>query len=60
MARTLDGMFTKSGSLWSRSVRNVRLLMRIVAQMIDYFTKGTRVRRSYRAKESRGEVHWLD
>ncbi len=60
MARTLDGMFTKSGSFWSRCVRNVRLLMRIVAQTIDYFIRGTRVRRSYRARESRGEVHWLD
>lgn len=60
MARTLDGMFTTSGSVWSRLARNVRLFLRIAAQLIDYSVNGTRIRRSYRAKEARGDVYWLD
>ena len=60
MARTLDGMYTTRGSLWSRLMRNVRLLLRIGTQMFDYFVTGARIRREYRRRKARGEVYWLD
>ncbi len=58
--RTLDGKFTTSTSIWSRMWRDIRLLARLGTQIIQYWTEGTRIRRSYRKKDAKGEVHWLD
>ena len=58
--RTLDGNFSKKTSLWSRLLRDVRLLARLGKQALGYAVTGGRVRRKYRAKQARGEVFWLD
>ena len=58
--RTIDGKFTTSTSIWSRVWRDARLLVRLGKQIIQYWTVGFRIRRSYRKKEARGEVFWLD
>lgn len=58
--RTIDGKFTTSTSAWSRVWRDVRLLGHLGRQIVQYWTKGSRIRRSYRRKDDRGEVYWLD
>ena len=58
--RTIDGKFTTSTSVWSRVWRDVRLLVRLGKQIMQYWTAGSRIRRSYRKREARGKVFWLD
>ena len=58
--RTIDGQLIKSSSLWSRWLRDVRLLWRIGQMLFAYLVVGRRIRQAYRAKESQGEVYWVD
>jgi hypothetical protein len=58
--RTLDERNTRSFSIRARLVRDGKLLLRLALMMLDYFTRGARVRRKYREAEARGETYWLD
>ena len=58
--RTLDEQNTRSFSLWARARRNVKLLLRIGRMVKGYFTTGATIRRSYREKERRGEIYYVD
>ena len=58
--RTIDGKFTTRTSVWSRVWRDVLLLTRLGRQIVQYWAEGSRIRRSYRRKEARDEVYWLD
>jgi hypothetical protein len=40
--------------------RDLVLLWRIAAMVLDYWLAGGRLRREYRRREARGEVLWLD
>lgn len=52
--RTLD---SRGGSTLGR---DLRLLLRMGAMVIGYWTVGARLRRAYRRCQARGEVLWLD
>ncbi len=53
--RTLTAV-APNPTLW----RDVRLLWRIAAMLVQYWVQGGRLRREYRRREARGEVLWLD
>ncbi len=58
--RTLDEQNTQSFSLLARALRNLKLLWRIATMAADYFRTGGAIRRSYREKERRGEIYYVD
>ncbi len=58
--RTLDEQNTRSFSLWARTQRNAKLLLRLAKMMKAYFTTGASIRRRYRERERRGEIYYLD
>ncbi len=58
--RTLDEQNTQSFSLFARAWRNLKLLWRIASMAADYFRTGGAIRRSYREKERRGEIYYVD
>ncbi|NJN83324.1 MAG: hypothetical protein HC802_14270 [Caldilineaceae bacterium] len=58
--RTIDGQKIKGNSLWSRFVRDVRLLWRIGQMLFAYLVAGRRIRRVYQEKAARGEIYWVD
>lgn len=58
--RTLDEQNTRSFSLWARTQRNAKLLLRLAKMMKAYFTTGASIRRRYRERERRGKIYYLD
>jgi hypothetical protein len=58
--RTIDQRFTRDTSFWQRLGRDVRLLWRMAQMLYAYLIIGRRIRQSYRAKEARGDVFWVD
>ncbi|HIG46213.1 MAG TPA: hypothetical protein EYQ20_07245 [candidate division Zixibacteria bacterium] len=58
--RTIDEQAIKSTSFRQRILRDGRLLLRIAHMLYAYLIGGRRIRRVYRAKESRGEVFLVD
>lgn len=58
--RTLDEQNTRSFSFSARAARNAKLLLRLAKMVKGYFTTGASIRRSYREKERRGEVYYVD
>ena len=53
--RTLDTTATQSALR-----RDLRLLLRLAAMLVQYGTTGARQRRAYRRCAARGEVFWVD
>jgi hypothetical protein len=58
--RTIDEQAIKSTSFRQGILRDGRLLLRIAHMLYSYLVGGRRIRRAYRAKESRGEVFLVD
>ncbi len=58
--RTIDQNSVSNVSFLAALARNGRLLLRLASMVLDYWTVGTRVRRSYRDRESKGDMYWLD
>lgn len=58
--RTLDQEFTTNASRVELLRRDLRVLMRMARMLWRYMWKGGRIRRAYRAMETRGEIYWVD
>jgi hypothetical protein len=59
--RTIQNNSDPDGySIWKRTRRNVYLLRRMALMIYSYFVVGRRVRRTYREKEARGEIFYVD
>ena len=58
--RTIDEQNSRSFSLRARLMRDLKLLLRIASMAKSYFTTGAAIRRSYREKERRGEIYFVD
>lgn len=58
--RTIDEQIIKGSSFWPRLTRDVRLLLRIAQMLYAYLVIGRTIRRTYRDKEARGEIFWVD
>jgi hypothetical protein len=58
--RTLDERNASTSSVLARWDRDRKLLFRLAAMTLAYFTTGALIRRRYRRCESRGETYWLD
>lgn len=58
--RTVDKQFTTNTSLWNRLRRDSRLLLRMARMLKVYIFVGGRIRRAYRAKETAGDIYWVD
>lgn len=58
--RTLDEQNTRSFSLWARTRRNAKLLLRLAKMVKAYFTTGASIRRRYREQKRRGEIYYVD
>ena len=58
--RTLDEQNSRTFSLRARIVRDLKLLWRIASMAKAYFRTGAAIRRSYREKERRGEIYYVD
>ena len=46
--------------LFARTWRNLKLLWRIATMAADYLRTGGAIRRSYREKERRGKIYYVD
>ncbi len=57
---TLDERASQSGRFFNRLQRDVSLLVSIARMLMQYFSEGRRVRKTYRQHIQRGEVVWLD
>ncbi|HEX9922190.1 MAG TPA: hypothetical protein VGD99_05975 [Anaerolineae bacterium] len=58
--RTIHQRFTRDTSFWQRLGRDVRLLWCMAQMLYAYLIIGRRIRQTYRAKEARGDVFWVD
>ncbi len=58
--RTTESETNEDLNWWRRSRRDLVLLGRLAAMTVFYWTRGARLRRAYRACETRGEVLWVD
>ena len=57
---TLDERASRSAGFFNRLRRDLKLLVSIARMLMQYFTEGRRVRKTYRQHIRRGEVLWLD
>jgi hypothetical protein len=58
--RTLDEQGTTRGSIPARVRQDIALIRRLAGMILSHFTVGARIRREYRAKETAGEIYWVD
>ena len=58
--RTIDQNSVSNVRFLAAMARNGRLLLRLASMVLDCWTVGRRVRRSYRDRESKGDMYWLD
>lgn len=58
--RTTETETNEDLSRWRRIRRDLTLLGRLAGMTIYYWTRGARLRKSYRDFEARGEVLWVD
>ena len=58
--RTSDNQANPNESRWAKLQRDFRLLVQLAAMTVYYWTRGSRMRASYRRCVDRDEIYYVD